>query len=579
VFKSREISIGNARLGGDNPVLIQSMCDTDTMNTGASVDQCVRIAKAGAGMVRLTTRNKREAGNIKSIKEELLKKGYNIPVVADVHFSPETALEAAIHADKIRINPGNFANGDIAPPLLKLIEACRIHGTAIRIGVNHGSLSEKIMQDYGDTPEGMVESALQYLRICRKKKFDNIVVSLKSSNTRIMIQSNRMMARKMSEEGMDYPFHLGVTEAGAGENARIKSSAGIVSLLSEGIGDTIRVSLTEAPENEIHAARKILETAGELKEFSGENYPGGSESYLRRETIQVDDIGGGQPPIVIGSLHDLDNRDGQVPDYFIIHDIELLQDPPDKGKMIINSEQWLRDDFPEDRYFPLFTVDSFVSTQKAHPRLNFVMIPDGNSREFIKELPIAEFPVCLVYLYNPIPDNESELQLPVIIRAAYNFTDEEILAIRIGGELGHFFIDGYADGIWIDNPFIKREKLTSLAFNLLQACRARMTETEFIACPSCGRTLFNIHERLVEVQEATSHLKKLKIAVMGCIVNGPGEMADADYGYVGAGPGKISLYKGRDCIRKNIPEKEALEAMIQMIKDFGDWEEPGSHAN
>jgi len=583
VFKSREIEIGNIRIGGENPVLVQSMCNTSTQDTKATVDQCIRILEAGAGMVRMTVRNKAEAGNLKNIKEELNSRGFHAPLSADVHFSPSTALEAAQYADKVRINPGNFASEDIEKPLLELLETCRRHKTALRIGVNHGSLSERIMQKFGDSPPGMVESALEYLRILHREDFENVVVSLKSSNTRIMIQSNRLLARKMSDENMDWPIHLGVTDAGAGEDGRMRSAVGIGTLLREGIGDTIRVSLTESPENEIPVAQMILNLVYEQQIPSGEPVPVGPEQYLRRQSIQLSNIGGGQSPVILGPP---DSRDAK-PDYLVLGDHELLKELPEMAYMIINSEQWQKDEFPKEKFFPLFTMGEFLATENASTRMNFVMITGGDLSGAQKSLPRPDFPAVLVYLLNTDSPWEKGisrllssggLRLPLIIRAAYKDVDEELFGIRTATELAHFFIDGYADGLWIYNPFIARSNLASAGFKLLQACRSRMTETEYIACPSCGRTLFNIEDRLKEIQGATAHLKKLKIAVMGCIVNGPGEMADADYGYVGAGPGKVSLYKGRECIEKNIPETEALDKMIHMIKESGDWGNPPEHA-
>ena len=581
MYKSREIKIGDAVLGGDNPVLVQSMCNTDTLNTEASVAQCVRIIEAGAGMVRLTARNRKEAGNFRQIKEALLNKGYRTPLVADVHFSPTVALEAALHADKVRINPGNFADGNIEKPLLELIEVCRARDIALRIGVNHGSLSEGIMQKYGDSPTGMVESAMQYLRICRDEGFNDVVVSMKSSNTRIMVQSNRMLARTMSDEGMDYPIHLGVTEAGAGEDGRIRSAVGIGTLLKEGIGDTVRVSLTEAPEEEIPAARMILEAVSDLTRDSEDCFNMGPEAYIRRDSIKTGNIGGKQVPVVLGSLSAYKN--GTNADYLVLGDHELLEDLPEDIPMIINAGHWQRENYPADRFYPLFTMEEFLLAKKASPGLNFVMTENADFSAAMEKLPRKGFPACLVYIMEAC-DKEwrsatdfppsDRLSLPIIIRAAYKDTTKESFIIRSSTELGYAFIDGYADGLWIYDPFIEKQALVSTGYKILQACRSRMTETEYIACPSCGRTLFNIEERLLEVRRETSHLEKLKIAVMGCIVNGPGEMADADYGYVGAGPGKVSLYRGRQCIEKNIPENEALSRLIQIIQKFGDWENP-----
>ena len=573
-------------MGGDRPVLIQSMCNTPTMDTRACVEQCIRIIEAGAGMVRLATRNPGEARNIRSIKEELIRSGYHIPIVADVHFSQDTALEAALYADKVRMNPGNFAREDIETPFMVLLERCRDHETAIRIGVNHGSLSERIMQDYGDTPRGMVESAMEYLRLCISAGFRNAAVSLKSSNTRVMIQANRMLVRKMLEEGMNFPVHLGVTEAGEGEDGRMRSATGIGTLLNEGIGDTIRVSLTEAPEHEIPVARIVLDTLLAQRDQYKEPDFSGPEFYFRRESIKQDDIGGCQPPVVIGSLPASGLNTKQDPDYLFIKDHKLIQHQQERARIILNAEQWANNNYPEERFFPLFTLENFLKTNIASKRLNFVLVSPLETIMVREKLPRPGFPSCLVCVYDSSPAvrtainrlvSSVEMRIPVIIMAEYTDRDPEMFAIRSATELSCFFTDGYADGLWLKNPLLERNKLYSTTFKMLQASRARMTETEYIACPSCARTLFDIQERLTEVKKATSHLRKLKIAVMGCIVNGPGEMADADYGYVGAGTGTVNLYKGKECIRKNIPEKEALDEMILIMKKFGDWKKPGNN--
>ncbi len=570
-------------LGGDQPVRIQSMCTTATLDTRASVEQCIRIVRAGGEMVRLTVRNIREARNLDSIKKELLNRGYAIPLVADVHFSPDAAMEAAIYADKVRINPGNFATRSAETVFLSLLEKCRRHHAAVRIGVNHGSLSGRIMEEFGNTPAGMVESALEYLRICIREDFRDAVVSMKSSNTRVMVHANRMLARKMSGEGMDFPLHLGVTEAGAGEEGRIRSAVGIGTLLNEGLGDTIRVSLTEAPEYEIPAAKKLLDSVSDRKKGRTRKHLAGPEYYTRRESMGTDLIGGGNPPVIIG-LPARDNRvTAKNPDYLFVNDRKSMENLPGNVKVIMNAGQWTGHDCPEAHCFPLFALKDFPGARRVSSGLNFVLVKADETDGAMEEAAPGKRPVCLVYVHSMTRRGrdafarlraKAGLKAPVIIMAAYREKDPGKFAIKAAAELGSYFIDGYADGLWLENPNVSGDFLTETGFRILQASRARMTETDYIACPSCGRTTFDIQERLAEIRKHTSHLRHLKIAVMGCIVNGPGEMADADYGYVGAGPGRVSLYKGKTLRKKNIPERDALLEMLSLIKESGDWKDP-----
>ena len=583
--------ISDVSIGPGQPVLIQSMLSVPTMDTEACIEQAIRIFDAGGGLVRITTRNKEEAKNLKPIIAGLREKAYNQPVSADVHFNPDVALIAAEYADKVRINPGNFATGDLETPFLEFLEVCRKFNTAVRIGVNHGSLSERILEKYGDSPQGMVESAMEYLRICKKADFDNVVVSLKSSNTRIMVHSNRLMKKRMFEEGLGYPLHLGVTEAGDGEDGRIRSASGIGTLLREGLGSTIRVSLTEEPELEIPVAQKLVEaTSQEVLVNFQEILP--VTEFHRRDSFTNGIIGGGQVPVVIAELDNPDEPDHSamhetsdtdcfhVSDFEFIPDHRLLEDLPEGRSYIMNYEAWVMDHYPLQNFFPLFDLQGFLNREKESGILNLILVTPGEVEQALEQLNGLGVPLAILFMHNSEKQTrEAFLELangtyhPIFIQADYNDNDMEMFQVKAAAELSWYFIDGYADGLWLDNPFARRSVPRSTAFKILQASRARMTETEFIACPSCGRTLFNIQERLSEVRKATSHLNHLKIAIMGCIVNGPGEMADADYGYVGAGKGRVSLYRQKEVIKKNIPEETAVDELVKLIKENGDWKD------
>jgi len=518
------VNIGGIPMGSDYPVRIQSMANTRNSDLKASVAQCMRIADAGADYVRLTVPSLSDADAFARIRDELRNKGYSTPLIADVHFNPDIALKVAEHADKIRINPGNFSE---KAKFTHLVEKCRTLGVAMRIGVNHGSLSQDIMDRYGDTPAGMAESAMEYLKICSDMKFDQVVVSMKASNVRVMIYATRLAADMMDSLGMHFPLHLGVTEAGEGEDGRIKSAVGIGTLLSEGLGDTIRVSLTEEPETEIPVARRILEYAGRGTRERGSEGKREKRIYefQRRKSRVVGNVGGGLPPVVCG----YDEIDPKV-------------------KLGGSSYELL-------------------------------------SNKFIRELSANPFSV-LVYscCTNNIPAELKWLKFklekfrcdtPVVFRHNPGEQAGEDFMLKSAINLGGAIIDGFGDGIWLESDFpINMDKISSVSLGILQACRARMSRTEFISCPSCGRTHFNLMEALARIRKATGHLKGLKIGVMGCIVNGPGEMADADYGYVGSGKGKITLYKAKDVVKKGIPEINAVEKLIALIKENGDWKEP-----
>lgn len=531
-FRSHAIDVGSLRLGGDFPVRLQSMTNTDTNDVSASLDQCIRMIEAGAELIRLTTQGRREVESLKKIGEELRKAGFLVPVVADIHFKPGLALEAARHTDKIRINPGNYIKGGSIDSLLPgLLHRCFEEGTAIRIGVNHGSLDEAILNEYGDTPEGMVESAMQFLRICKAESFQNVVVSMKSSNPRVMVQSVRLLVQRMKHEGMAFPLHLGVTEAGDGPEGRIKSAVGMAPLLLEGMGDTIRVSLTEPPEMELPVAAQIVSLFPKPESLPYdpfEELAWDPFSFSRRISMPVSGMGKGSRVKIISA-------EPPDPEY----DLK----PGDISGLFVTYEEWEKDPgLLEPGNLLLLLENGSDSIQMIKSRLH--RFCSANSRA------------------------------PILIKHASENRDPDLFQLQLAGELGSLLVDGQVDGIWVDNPYQTAATINEALLNILQAAGARITKTEYIACPSCGRTHFDIQSRLKEIRDATSHLTTLKIGVMGCIVNGPGEMADAHYGYVGAGPGRVSIYKGREARVRNIPEKEALDALIRLVKSEGDWIDP-----
>lgn len=560
--KSHSVNIGGIPLGSDFPVRLQSMTSTSTMDTTASVEQCKRIADAGASYVRLTAQGVREASNMGIIRQQLRDAGYSIPLVADIHFNPKAAFEAAQQVEKVRINPGNFVDPGrtfkqlsytdeeyaseitkISNTLIPFLDLCKQHGTAIRIGVNHGSLSDRIMSRYGDTPAGMVESAMEFLRVCVAQNFYDVVISIKASNTAIMVETVRRMVKAMESEGMDFPLHLGVTEAGDGEDGRIKSAVGIGTLLSEGIGDTIRVSLSEDPEFEIPVARTLVNYISQRSSapsIQGEYYT--QYDYcapLRRSSVATNNIGGDNPPIVA-----IDNDD------YTSSEMGLRAD-------IVNASNYIkRGDFIEINASQQPSV-----ALKEHA--DKVIVLYSSHKNHIGEMQ--------AWLHQAMQLNISN---PVILRIDYGDASAEDVAIMAAADFGTLLMNGFRDGIWLRATALSPEEITRYAFGILQASRLRITRTEYISCPSCGRTLFDLQTTLKDVKAATAHLKGLKIGVMGCIVNGPGEMADADYGYVGAAAGKVSLYKGKTCVEKNIPAKEAIEHLINLIKSSDDWVDP-----
>jgi (E)-4-hydroxy-3-methylbut-2-enyl-diphosphate synthase len=532
IYRSHAISIKNLKLGADFPVLVQSMTNTDTNDVLASVDQCKRIIDAGADLVRLTTQGKKEVSSLAKIKANLQSSGLDTPLVADIHFKPQLALEAARVADKIRINPGNYLKGKKVETVLpELLQTCKRVGCAIRIGVNHGSLDESILNEFGNTPAGMVESAMRFLRICKANSFDRVVVSMKSSNPVVMIQSVRLLVQQMRLEGMSYPLHLGVTEAGDGPEGRIKSTVGMAPLLLEGMGDTIRVSLTEAPEEEIPVASAIVRLfpkPAELPYDPFENLGWDPFSFVRRKSIGTMGLGNSSRVKIISP---------SPPE----HGVDLH--PDQLRNLTVTFQEWKKD-----------------SSRLAVPG-KFLLLEHGTQSLQDLKSQLNEF--C-----------KTDRNTPIIFKSVYREQNAGLFSIKLAGILGSMLVDGLLDGVWIRNPLQEAHELNDLILNILQAAGARISKTEFIACPSCGRTHFDILARLKEIREATSHLKTLKIGVMGCIVNGPGEMADSHYGYVGAGPGKVTLYKGKEPRQLNLPEKEALTALISLIKQEGDWIDP-----
>ena len=531
-FHSDAITIGSLRLGGEHPVRIQSMTNTDTNEVKASVDQCIRMIEAGSELVRLTTQGKREVESLKKIGEELRQAGYRIPLVADIHFKPGLALEAARVCDKIRINPGNYIKGGSIDSLLpELIETCREEGTAIRIGVNHGSLDETILNRYGDTPEGMVESAMQFLRICKRESFHKVVVSMKSSNPRVMVQSVRLLAQKMRKEEMAFPLHLGVTEAGDGPEGRIKSAVGIAPLLLEGMGDTIRVSLTEPPEMELPVAKQLVSLFPKPDTLPYHPFEGlawDPFSFSRRVSLSVSGIGKGKRVKIISPEPPDDAYDLKASDI---------------SGLTVPFEAWEKEPgLLEEGDRILLIEKGEYSIQEIKSRLN----------RFCQLNPKA----------------------PVLFKYALETGEMDRFQLQLAGELGSLLVDGLLDAVWIENFYLTASQINETLLHILQAAGARISKTEYIACPSCGRTHFDILSRLKEIRAATSHLTTLKIGVMGCIVNGPGEMADAHYGYVGAGPGRVTIYKRKEARIRNIPENEALDALIKLLKSEGDWIDP-----
>jgi len=629
-LKTSEVLIGGIPLGSKHPIRIQSMTNTQTGDIKATVEQCIRIAMAGADFVRITVPSVKDTEYLKQIKKDLTKRGYRFPLIADIHFNPQVAEIAAAIVEKIRINPGNYADRKrsdkseftdteyqmaskrIRDTFVPLIQICKKHHTAIRVGVNHGSLSERIVSRYGDTPSGMAESAMEFLRICKEESFDHIVVSMKASNTMIMVQANRLLVHQMMKENMAFPLHLGVTEAGEGEDGRIKSAVGIGALLADGIGDTIRVSLTEEPEREIPVALRLVKNFAKkasrkpVKPLTA--CPVNPFEYNRRKTRPVRNIGGSNITVVVSefnqqsvSLKDLVQTGwiynkkedkwkftDQSADLLHLRQYNPDINVPEEKGILLDYQLWSSFKNMPHQVYPLLTSAEYLDKAVNIHTLHFILVSYKDLNPVLISR-LKSDPLAILVLE---ADREtgfhgqrgfvfelinSRCDVPVIFKLSYSEPEFESFQLKSAAELGGLFIDGLGDGIWISNEKeTGAQKVCSTAFGILQAARARISRVEYISCPSCGRTNFNIMEVLAKIRELTSHLKGLKIAIMGCIVNGIGEMADADYGYVGSGKGKVNLYKSRVMIRKNIPETEAVDELIRLIKDNGDWQETSS---
>lgn len=619
-----EVRIGTLNLGGTNPIRLQSMTTTDTMDTDASVAQSIRMIESGCELVRLTAPSKNEAENLGVIHRRLNELGYHVPLVADIHFTPNAAEIAAKLVEKVRVNPGNYADKKkfeeidytdesyreelrrIETKFTPLVLLCKEFGTAMRIGTNHGSLSDRILSRYGDTPEGMVESAMEFIQICEKNEFYNLVISMKASNTLVMVQAYRLLVHRMLLNGRCYPLHLGVTEAGDGEDGRIKSAVGIGALLEDGIGDTIRVSLTEEPEFEIPVARKLAEKYQEQNIYPIEEHthslPHNPFEYKRRESHETHNIGGKHVPVVVADLSakaaispanfygfgynysmslDKWNLQDLAADYVYIGENMLPFEVPGTLGVICDFHHWKSNYSERAGFYPLIHVTQLQEIAPDQHAFLQIQAEDSLPSE------LGNYQ-NLVLVLSTTYDNKTQLfrrffcqlkQLQhkhaVILKIASNEADAEKFQLNVSSDAGSLFIDGYGDGLWIQSihPLTLSN---STAFGILQATRTRISKTEYISCPSCGRTLFDLQETTAKIRERTSHLKGIKIGIMGCIVNGPGEMADADYGYVGTGPGKINLYKEKTVVRKNVIAEEAVDALIELIKEHGDWVAPMS---
>jgi (E)-4-hydroxy-3-methylbut-2-enyl-diphosphate synthase len=654
-LKTRTVNVGSIKIGGDAPIVVQTMTTTDTMDTAATLAQCIRCIEAGAQMVRITAPSKKEAENLRAIKDALREKGYQTPLIADIHFTPNAAEIAAGIVEKVRINPGNYVDKKkfdvleytdeeyaaevqrIHERFSPLVKICKANGTAMRIGTNHGSLSDRIMSRYGDTAIGMVESAMEFLRIARSHDFHEIILSMKSSNPQVMVQAYRLLVQKMQEEFQEcYPLHLGVTEAGDGEDGRIKSAMGIGTLLEDGIGDTIRVSLTEDPEFEIPVCQAIIKKYTQLPETTNSALPTIEKlfyspyQYKRRNTHSVSTIGGQQVPVVIADVskaaavnyellasigyqyqEDSDkwNISDSAPDFIYTHDQLPTIALPGTLQTIVDASIWSPSLV---QTYPLFSTDTFLSAPQQHPLLNFVIVDCFSNNQAINWETLQTIAqqqnvvFCLYtkqtmamatmrYAFNVFIEKGITTPCILFAESAADNNDEHLVnfAVQTGGLL----LDGFGDGLILSmhsQAYSHMQQQTNLstqgrtyqetqtiesfvnntAFSILQASRTRISKTEYISCPSCGRTLFDLQETTAKIRAVTHHLKGVKIAIMGCIVNGPGEMADADFGYVGSGVDKISLYKNKDVVRKNIPSKDAVNELIALLKEHGAWVDP-----
>lgn len=596
--------IGDTPLGGSYPVRVQSMASVSTMDTEAAVQQAIRIIDAGAEYVRFTAQGERESRNLGVIRQLLSKRNYHTPLIADIHFNPRAADVAATTVEKVRVNPGNYVDklktfshieytdDEYAAEVKKIRERfvpflaiCKENNTAIRIGVNHGSLSDRIMSRYGDTPEGMVASCMEFLRISRDEHFHDIVISMKASNTALMVRAVRLLVRTMEAEGMAYPLHLGVTEAGDGEDGRIKSAVGIGTLLADGIGDTIRVSLSEEPEVEVPVAKKLIDYIEQRKghaRIEAKLSPGFDPvTAERHHTKEVNGIGFPFPPVVIS-----DRRNGNyevdrnaLPDYFYTGRT-IPGKLPQGVRLIVDERVWNGD---KDT-FPCFSAGQTDKAVACDSSLKFIRLSYDDLTEVTLDYLKRDNSTVVILTTdhgNGVGHQRAAIHkmiaagcdTPIILNREYEEEDKESLQLEAAADFGALFLDGFGDGLFLQDDKVDPAVADNYMFGILQATRTRISKTEFISCPGCGRTLYNLQSTIARVKAATSHLKGLKIGIMGCIVNGPGEMADADYGYVGAGKGQISLYKGKTCIVKSVSEADAVERLIQLIKENGDWKE------
>ena len=621
-WKTREVKIGQVGFGGNNPIRIQSMTTTDTMDTKASVEQSKRMIDAGCELVRLTAPSKKDAANLKNIKELLKADGYDTPLVADIHFTPNAASEAAKHVEKVRVNPGNYADKKkfeeieytdesyqaeldrIREKFTPLVLECKELGRAMRIGTNHGSLSDRILSRYGDTPMGMVESAMEFINICRDNDYHDLIISMKASNPKVMVQAYRLLVATMMERDMDYPLHLGVTEAGDGEDGRIKSAVGIGTLLEDGLGDTIRVSLTEEPEAEIPVASALADRYKNRP--NNEGIPEVSElayspfEYSKKESREVKNIGDRNVPIVIADLVNIKeiktshffpfgynysvpldkwNITDTAADYINIGNNAINFEIPGSLGIIQDIDSW---DKHKDRHYPMHSGLHYLTATNKHPELNFIRIRSEHiSENFLRKLDDTVVLILETEKENAYADQRYAIneimklgyKYPVIASRKYTSTSSDEFQLFSGTDIGALLLDGLIEGLTISALNIPAKKVHETAFGILQATRTRISKTEYISCPSCGRTLFDLQETTAKIRKVTNHLKGVKIGIMGCIVNGPGEMADADYGYVGTGPGKITLYKEKTVVKKNVPEADAVNELIELIKEHGDWVE------
>ncbi len=635
--KTRVVDIGGVPMGGDNPIRVQSMTTVDTMDTMGSVEQVIRMVEAGCEYVRITAPSLKEAQNLKEIRKELRARGYTVPLIADIHFTPNAAELAAKIVEKVRVNPGNYADKKkfevieytdesyaaeldrIREKFIPLVKICKEYGTAMRIGTNHGSLSDRILSRYGDTPIGMVESALEFLRICEELSYFDIVLSMKASNTQVMVQAYRLLVQKLDEEGLQpYPLHLGVTEAGEGEDGRIKSAVGIGTLLEDGLGDTVRVSLTEEPELEAPVAQTMVdryndrEGHAEIKPLV--NIPIDPFSYKRRSTRETGNFGKDNVPRVIADisgLADLEMKDLKGVGHFYLSALDKWsmndlgcdyiytgQTPtpfmlPNGVREIMDANVW-QTDRPATAY-PLFPVGEYLSSETRHSELNFIL---ASYQEWTSELSeaVKSDKTAVLILESDNTHGYAELRrfvfeliehgvdTPVVIKRSYEGLSDDELQIYASTDIGGLLIDGMGDGAMLSLEKLSFESkehqletvksYNSTAFGILQAARTRMTKTEYISCPSCGRTLFDLQETTAMIRKRTDHLKGVKIGIMGCIVNGPGEMADADYGYVGSGKGKITLYRGQNVVKRSVPSEHAVDELIELIREDGNWMKP-----